>query len=101
MTNIEILRATKERLFERGWGQGSLGLQKGPNCLVGALFNVSNVTSDHVIYELLAENIDIDVGFWVGRGLWKIESYNDQVATTFDDIVDLIDRTIKSIEQEN
>lgn len=102
MTDIEILRAAKERLFERGWNQGSLGLEVGPNCLVGSIFHASHVTYTHPVYQLLAENIRLDdESVWSGRDLWKVEYFNDQESTTFDDIVDLIDHTIKTIEQES
>lgn len=100
MTDIELLRAAKERLFEKGWKQGSLGLEPGPNCLVGALFHTLNVIdSTHSVYQFLAENINVD-GWRPGNHLWKVEYFNDQASTTFDDIIDLIDRTIKTLEQE-
>lgn len=101
MTDIvELLREAKERLFEKGWQQGSLGREEGPNCLVGSLIHTLNgVNYTHPVYHFLAENIGLDIGSWTGKDLWKVEYYNDQASTTFDDIVDLIDRTIKTLEQ--
>lgn len=103
MTDVEILRATKERLFEKGWRKGKLGPKEGPNCLVGSIYHATHVPINHVIYQLLAENTNLDVHFHLGegKGVWEVESFNDQESTTFDDIMDLIDRTIKTLEQEN
>lgn len=101
MTDIEVLRAAKERLFERGWQQGALGREEGPNCLVGSIIHIFNGMNYHSpIYRSLAENIGLDVSIWTDKDLWKVEYFNDQASTTFDDVIDLIDRTIKTLEQE-
>lgn len=100
MNEIELLRAARERLFERGWQKGALGFEEGPNCLVGSLCHtLPGINSSHSVYRFLAENIDLDIGSWTGKDLFKVEYFNDQGSTIFDDIVDLIDRTIKALEQ--
>ncbi len=97
MNEIEILRAAKEHLFENGWQKGGMGPSEGPNCLAGAMGHSSRTAFDHVVFTALADNIESE--HWKGRGFYKVQWFNDQESTTFDDIVDLIDQTIKDLEQ--
>lgn len=99
MTNdeqITVLRAVKERLFTKGWVQGDLGPPDGPNCIIGALrYSVNNGQIWQV--NLAIEEV-VDKCF--KDRLSPVASFNDNEGTTFDDVLDVIDLTIKSLESE-
>lgn len=99
MTNgdtLDLLQAAKERLFTKGWMKGSLGLPSGSNCLMGAVcyaskgFPLTYPSIEHGAYDALE---------WTIGG--KIDEFNDHPDTSFDDVVDAIDRTIKRLVMES
>lgn len=89
---IEHLRAAKEYLFERGWTQRTQEAADGSVCLIGACAKVAGVIGE-MTYRLpavLALSDALDECCW---------SWNDRRGRTFDEVVDLIDATIKDLEQ--
>lgn len=94
---IQRLRATKERLFEKGWRTGSLGGINGPNCLVGAVINARNTTDLQLPYAPATETGETLVVLERSLGT-KVPVFNDAPGRTFDDIIDAIDICIKSLE---
>lgn len=87
---VTLLRATKERLFDKGWMKGDAGTSYGPNCLLGAI-EYTAISSSHSGWSVALNALEQDIGDWINR-------FNDLPETTFDDIVDAIDRSIKSLE---
>jgi hypothetical protein len=89
---IEQLRAAKEYLFEHGWTRGSREAADGSVCLVGACGKIAGVDG-MACYRLPAVHALSDqLG---GRYCWD---WNDAPDRTFDEVVDLIDATIKDLE---
>lgn len=86
---VTLLRATKERLFDKGWMKGDAGTSYGPNCLLGAI-EYTAISSSHSGWSVALNAL--------GQVLGQIDRFNDLPETTFDDIVDAIDRSIKSLE---
>lgn len=99
MTNeeqIALLRAAKERLFSKGWVQGGIGGINGPNCLVGAVKYSANNGIFRQSYLAIERVLD---DCFKGKGyLAPAAVFNDNPATTFDDVIDVIDRAIKKLE---
>lgn len=97
MTNeetVRLLMAAKERLFTHGWRKGDYGKEEGPNCIVGALYAEQKALG-------LDRRTAIDARFRLDclvPEMPGVANFNDNVNTSFDDIVDLLDKTIKSLE---
>lgn len=93
---IRLLTAVKERLFTTGWKKGGSGNSDGPNCLIGALYAEHQVLGlDYVSFdkaELTLYNIsDDNLG---------VAHFNDLRSTSFDDVVELLDKAVKVLESE-
>lgn len=99
--SINLLRNAKERLFEKGWLQNSLGKSSGPNCLVGAVhYELGNKylsQSDMQIYRVFTALQDI---IYPDNEKQNLDDWNDSPERTFDEVIDVIDRTIKRFEME-
>jgi hypothetical protein len=96
-TKIHYLRAVKERLFEKGWRKGHAGDPHGPNCILGAIYQVvNNSTSQYksVVDALGQYESVVDA---LGHTS-NIINFNDSEETTFDDILDFIDSATKKLE---
>lgn len=89
MNTVEVLTAVRERLFEKGWRQDDFGEREGPNCIVGALERVGSTYEEAIDAELALEELLPGT---------NVVHFNDAMTTKFDDIIDLIDRTIKNEE---
>lgn len=94
---IQRLRATKERLFEKGWKTGSLGGINGPNCLMGAVIGARNDTDLQLPYATATETAETLVALEQSLGT-KVPVFNDAPGRTFDEVIDAIDSCIKSLE---
>lgn len=94
---IEVLRNAKERLFEKGWTKGRLGGVDGPNCMVGAIIQSWNCSYSVAVYAAVAEVID---GGPQLIPVCQIEHFNDNINTTFNDVVDAFDQAIKNLEMK-
>lgn len=92
MIDLEVLKATRERLFLTGWMKGRVGGGGGPNCLWGAVYYAANGDHGQVRpIEYLLGNI---------CGTHNVALFNDAEGTTFGDVIDLIDQAIKVVEVE-
>lgn len=100
MTNdviIQILHAAKERLFRNGWVKNMAGKSSGPACLVGAILFAAKYDLDLEDYNYPEEAYDAILEV-LPEG--TIPTFNDEPGTTFDDVVNLLDLTIKSLESK-
>lgn len=94
--SIELLKAAKERLFTTGWLKGDLGEQEGPNCILGALYRErTSLECKNNVFTKTVNSLYNCPGIIGIRG---VADFNDDENTTFDDIVDLLDKTVKSLE---
>lgn len=93
---LDVLQTAKERLFEKGWQKDSLGRPKGPNCLMGAVLYayedlfLTHLSCENAAYQALERTIG-----------GQIDEFNDSATTTFNDVVDVIDLTIKNLVMES
>lgn len=87
---IQLLMGTKERLFDKGWMKNSSGTSNGPNCLIGAIAQTAR-SSSHLGWSEALNALEQGIGDRINR-------FNDRPETTFDDIIDAIDRSIKALE---
>lgn len=86
---IQLLRDTKERLFEKGWMKNDFGFLDGPNCLAGAVLAVASDDNSNQVFTALEKEIGNVISGW-----------NDAPERTFNDVVDVIDSCIKRLELE-
>lgn len=95
---IEALRGAKEYLFENGWRRGDYGYESGPVCLAGACFMVQfgNMFEDSILNEILIDTLNGVIQQETGYP--HIAAFNDSIYTAFDDVIDIIDKTIKTLE---
>lgn len=98
---ISALNKTKERLFKKGWVQGGYGERSGPNCLAGALQMVEvgsfyRVTDFSFSLSQYLNGVIEDT-----TGFHTIASFNDSGGTRFDDVIALIDTSIKRLESSD
>lgn len=84
-------------MFTTGWQKSALGLMEGPNCLVGAVLQTEKDLYNGAVFDTLVRHLDCNLrGF--RSSVYELECFNDQEETTFDDIVAIIDRTVKHLE---
>lgn len=96
---IAILRDAKEYLFEKGWHKGDYGTEDGSVCLAGACLMVQFGN----FYQ--ASPLDDEVTNTLNKvckeeGFTNIAAFNDEDTTSFDDVLNILDKTIKRLESE-
>lgn len=92
---IQLLRDTKERLFTKEWQQGKAGHYHGPNCLLGAIAQATRDSGQPIWNNTVTASCWKILEQELGE---RIDHFNDRPETTFDDIVDVIDSSIKALE---
>lgn len=97
MLAIERLTNVKERLFEKGWQKSSYGGPDGPNCVLGSLLFSRIEGTQYYFYTTADKEIEDALKDLTGG---DIAGFNDHKDTSFDDIINLIDLAIKTLEME-
>lgn len=97
---IDVLNKTKERLFEKGWHQGGYGDPGGATCLAGA-YQMVEVGSFYKVNSFACELSGYLNDVIVNTTPFAtVAEFNDAWNTKFDDVVALIDISIKRLESE-
>lgn len=95
MNALQLLTATKERLLTKGWTQGRLGSENGPNCLMGAMYFADPNPLFADDYTFIAVRVLRSViGGEVSLAFW-----NDSSERVFEDVIDVLDLAIESLEE--
>lgn len=99
MTNqiIAVLRDAKEYLFEKGWHKGNYGTVDGPVCLAGACLMVQfgNFDQSSPLDDKITDTLNAACK---EEGFTHIACFNDAEETSFDDVINVIDKAIKKLE---
>lgn len=90
---IKALEALEKRFSEpHSWCQGMSGTKVGPNCLSGGLYQVAIARGD---YSHRSASLELTAD--IPKGL-SITAWNDQRRRTREDVVALIQMTIKRLK---
>lgn len=99
LTGSDVERKAIEVIAERGWGQGSLGVNRGPVCIAGALMSLAGKRTcgwwrerERFIRLVLEEQYP---GFadWPSIEGWKaIEGWNDAPGRTVDEVIAVLEK---------
>lgn len=93
---VAALRSTKESLFVRGWTKGGYGPNEGPNCLAGAIIHQACRLEGDDVYYLSYDTVANILLTQTGS---SITCFNDKPGTTFDDVINVLDFAIKTLEE--
>jgi hypothetical protein len=105
---IKTLRRAREILFEQGWYQGDLHGPDKESCLIGAIERARRIRLAEFDFEEAPVRKELEaslkpevLAFFEDNeeGLYAIAAWNDAPGRTFDEVIDLIDLTIKRLEQ--
>lgn len=101
--NIEILRATKERLLTKGWRKDGRGDVNGSLCLINSMtfsaldlrsrYDDQSICGSPEMYDTLAEYCNCPPDL--------IHIWNDDPSTTFEDVIDVVDKAILHFSAES
>lgn len=93
MTDLEFLRAVRERLRTHGWIKGWLGNPEGPHCVLGAAVNVTGgklcKRREYISFfegpaRILREQV---IGFNTSIGTWNDSRTEAEVFAALDDAI--------------
>lgn len=101
MKPSEVIRETRNVLFERGWHQGSLRGPGDSRCVIGATYAVIGI-------ELPTNNETLnDTRDWMetlpvleaATAPFRVSAWNDEEGRTFSEVIDMLDKAEKIAEQ--
>jgi hypothetical protein len=99
MRPSEVIREGRNILFERGWHKGGYEGPDGSVCVVGACR--AALLGDACLPTSHEQSNDFTAIFdeALGGGWREASEFNDSPSTTFDDVIELLDRAEKIAEQ--
>jgi hypothetical protein len=98
LTDLELLKAVRRLLRDRGWVRGYFGAAKGPYCVLSAAVVETKGDNGSVDPTALAQRLAPLVGLEGGEGArYRLVRWNDQHVTSDAMFVDL-DEAIARLE---
>jgi hypothetical protein len=87
MSASDVIRETRNLLFERGWTQYGSVDPDGSMCVLGALTTVARTADRSSVEAATAAVFEA-----VGRGCTSVTSWNDESGRTFSEVVEMLER---------